>query len=109
MLKKRHQTKGKCAKRSRFSPMHMLMGPIKRNAKVQAVLAGAITWSLAWKGVALWRAAKNDSKPWFVTLLVVNTLGVLDAFYIFVIDRRSHLREREINAIYAEADASDDL
>jgi hypothetical protein len=43
-----------------------------------------VLWSLAWKGWALWRAAKNDSKVWFVVLLVVNTLGILDILYLFV-------------------------
>jgi hypothetical protein len=43
-----------------------------------------LAWSLVWKGLALWRAAKNDSKPWFVVLLVVNTLGVLEILYLYV-------------------------
>ncbi len=31
-----------------------------------------LLWTLAWKGYALWRAAKNDQKYWYVVLLVVN-------------------------------------
>ena len=42
-------------------------------------------WSLIWKGFALWRSAQDQSKVWFVVLLVVNTLGVLEIVYIFVI------------------------
>ena len=42
-----------------------------------------IVWSLAWKAASLWRAAKDDSKPWFATLFVTNTGGILDALYIF--------------------------
>lgn len=52
------------------------------------VLVALIAWSLAWKGLALWRAARNDSKPWFVVLLLVNTLGVLEILYLFVFGRR---------------------
>lgn len=44
-------------------------------------------WSLAWKGWALWKAAKADSKIWFVVLLLVNTVGILDILYIFVISK----------------------
>lgn len=44
----------------------------------------ALAWSLVWKGMALWRAAKNDSKPWFIVLLVVNTLGILEILYLYV-------------------------
>lgn len=40
-------------------------------------------WILPWKGVALWRAAKNEQKKWFVALLVLNTLAILEIIYIF--------------------------
>lgn len=52
-----------------------------------AVIA-AVAWTLAWKGASLWRAARNGSKPWFVALLLTNTLGALDAVYLFGVDRR---------------------
>lgn len=39
-------------------------------------------WSLAWKGIALWYAARNGQKWWFIALLVINTLGVLEIVYI---------------------------
>lgn len=54
----------------------------------RAVLIAVIAWSLAWKGVSLWRAARNGSKPWFVALLLSNTLGVLDAVYLFAVEGR---------------------
>ena len=47
-----------------------------------------LAWSLAWKGWALWRAAKNDSIPWFVALLIVNTLGILEILYLFVFGKK---------------------
>lgn len=40
-------------------------------------------WELGWKGWALWLAARNNSKPWFVALLVINSSGLLPIFYIF--------------------------
>lgn len=42
-----------------------------------------IVWTLVWKGLALWRAARKNSPIWFVVLLVVNTIGVLDILYYF--------------------------
>lgn len=42
-------------------------------------------WTLFWKGLALWRAARNDSRPWFIILLLVNTLGILEIIYLFII------------------------
>jgi methionyl-tRNA synthetase len=47
------------------------------------VLLALVLWTLPWKGVALWRAAHNDDKKWFIALLVVNTLGLLEIAYIF--------------------------
>ncbi len=41
------------------------------------------SWELVWKGIALWRASKDDSKAWFVTLLVINTVGLLPIAYLF--------------------------
>jgi hypothetical protein len=40
-------------------------------------------WSLPWKGIAMWKAARNNSRTWFIVLLVVNTVGLLDIAYIF--------------------------
>ena len=42
-----------------------------------------LLWVLPWKGVALWKAAKNSQKKWFIVLLVVNTLALLEIVYIF--------------------------
>ena len=44
-------------------------------------------WSLFWMGLALWKAAKNESKIWFVILLLVHTVGILDILYIFVFSK----------------------
>lgn len=41
-------------------------------------------WELFWKGIALWHAARRDSKPWFVILLVVNSVGILSIIYLFI-------------------------
>ncbi|QNE37820.1 hypothetical protein F1C12_18885 [Leifsonia shinshuensis] len=54
----------------------------------RVLVVAVVAWSLAWKGASLWRAARNGSKPWFVTLLLTNTLGVLDAVYLFGVARR---------------------
>ena len=42
-----------------------------------------IIWSILWKGVALWKAAINGSKPWFIAILILNTSGILEIIYIF--------------------------
>ena len=52
------------------------------------VLIVLVLWSLAWKGVALWRAARRRQLGWDVVLLVVNTVGILEIIYIFLVARR---------------------
>ena len=48
-----------------------------------------LIWSLPWKGYALWTAAKRGHKIWFVALLVLNTLAILDIVYLFVIVKKT--------------------
>jgi hypothetical protein len=44
-------------------------------------------WSAIWKGLALWKAAKKDSKVWFVLLFVINTMGLLEILYIYLLNK----------------------
>jgi hypothetical protein len=44
-------------------------------------------WSMIWKGIALWKSARNKNVAWFVVFLIVNTLGILEILYIFVFSR----------------------
>jgi hypothetical protein len=55
------------------------------------IFALVMIWTIPWKGVALWRAARNQSIIWFVILLVVNTLGILEIIYIFIFSRKKIL------------------
>ncbi len=34
-----------------------------------------IAWSVIWKGLALWPAARNRQLVWYLALLIVNTVG----------------------------------
>ena len=54
-----------------------------------SMMLGLIVWSLAWKGLALWKAARSGHKGWFVALLVVNTLGILDILYLYVFSEKN--------------------
>ena len=44
-----------------------------------------VLWSLFWKGLALWHSAQRGQYWWFVILLVVNTLGILEIVYYFFV------------------------
>jgi len=47
------------------------------------ILLLILAWTIPWKAVALWRSAKNSQKKWFVVMLVLNTLAILEIVYIF--------------------------
>ena len=44
-----------------------------------------VAWSIVWKGLALWHAARRGEYWWFMALLVINTLGLLEIIYLFFI------------------------
>ena len=48
-----------------------------------------IIWSLAWKGVALWRSARRNDVWWFIAIMIVNTLGILEIIYIVFFSERA--------------------
>jgi len=52
------------------------------------LIALLVLWITPWKGMALWKAAKNNHKQWFIALLVINTLGILEILYIFVFGKK---------------------
>ncbi len=51
-------------------------------------VALAIVWSLVWKGLALWQSAGLRQKYWFIAILIINTLGILEIIYIFFVARK---------------------
>ncbi len=51
------------------------------------LLIASVVWVLPWKGLALWRAARKDSKIWFIALLVINTFALLEIVYVFFGDK----------------------
>lgn len=51
------------------------------------VMVLVIVWSIFWKGVALWKSAREDSRFWFVAFLLINTFGILEILYLFVFSK----------------------
>ncbi len=46
-----------------------------------------IIWSTVWKGLALWHSARRAEYVWFIVLLLVNTAGILELVYLFLIKK----------------------
>jgi len=50
-----------------------------------------IAWTLYWKGVALWKSARLGSQGWFIALLIINTIGILEILYIYVFSKKKEM------------------
>ena len=53
-------------------------------------------WTLPWKGVALWKAANLNQRNWFIILLIVNTVAILEIIYIFAVARPREKKSGEM-------------
>lgn len=46
-------------------------------------------WVYAWKAIALWHAARNGSRGWFVILLIDNSISILEIIYVLFVARKN--------------------
>lgn len=51
------------------------------------VVIPLLAWTTFWKGLALWKAARTKQLTWFVILLLINTVGLLEIAYIYYLNR----------------------
>lgn len=56
-----------------------------------------LAWSLPWKGLSLWKAARLNHKKWFIVLLLVNTLAIIDIYYIYRVSNKYKVEVEEKN------------
>ncbi len=47
-----------------------------------------VIWSIAWKAIATWHAARNSQLGWFIALFIINTVGVLEIIYLAFFSKR---------------------
>lgn len=52
------------------------------------LFAALLVWSLVWKGLALWKAARLSHKVWFIIILVANTAGILEIIYLLFVAKK---------------------
>lgn len=52
------------------------------------IIIVVMVWSLIWKGLALWKSAELKQKHWFIAILILNTLGILEIIYLFLVARK---------------------
>lgn len=50
-----------------------------------------IAWSILWKALALWHAARNNQLAWYIWLVIINTAGILEIIYLIFFRRKKFL------------------
>jgi hypothetical protein len=54
-----------------------------------------VLWTIPWKVYSLWLAAKRDHKKWFVAIVLLNTISILEIFYVRKIAKKSWAEVKE--------------
>jgi len=57
-----------------------------------------VVWQTIWKGIAMWKAARNNHKVWFIVFLVVNLLAIPEILYIIFWSKPKQAKEAEEKA-----------
>lgn len=57
-------------------------------------------WTLFWKALALWHAARRGNTAWFIVLFLVNTAGILDIIYLIIAGKL------KIGGLFSKSDSS---
>lgn len=63
--------------------MNLGQNEIFSNPQYAILYLIATIWVVGWKGLALWRAGKLGQRNWFVAILVISSLGILEIVYLF--------------------------
>jgi methionyl-tRNA synthetase len=54
------------------------------------ILVVIVIWSIVWKLIALWKAARKHHVVWFIVLALVNTVGILEILYFYIFSEMKH-------------------
>lgn len=74
-----------------MNPIQQLLQQTSTNQTLIPIL---LLWSTVWKGLALWGAAKNEQKYWFIPLLVINLFGLPEIAYLFFFQKEGRWLEK---------------
>ncbi len=68
------------------------------NDNLDLIIITVITiWSTLVKGIALWRSANLKQQNWFIVMLIVNTVGIVELVYLFRFSKK-RLTKAEIKS-----------
>lgn len=59
-----------------------------------------LAWEIGWRGWGLWRSARGEQRYWFIAILLINSLGILPIFYLFVFSDEKKMKK--INSYFVK-------
>lgn len=57
------------------------------NGGFAVILTILVLWTIPWKALALWRSARHGQKWWFIVFMIINTVGLLEIFYLLILPK----------------------
>lgn len=74
------------------NPIFAQLDSLMRGEAVPFLFIGGffalIIWSIVWKGLGMWKAARHGQNGWFIALLILNTMGILPILYILFFQKK---------------------
>ena len=75
-----------------FTALHSPITP-RLIERISPLILVVVLWTVTLKGFALWYAARGRQKWWFIALLILNTLGILEIVYLIWFRLRNEVEE----------------
>jgi len=54
-----------------------------------------IFWEGVWKGIAMWKAGRNNQLAWFISIFILNTAGILPIVYLLFFRKNKVKKSRK--------------
>ncbi|MFH1211854.1 MAG: DUF5652 family protein [Candidatus Woesearchaeota archaeon] len=54
-----------------------------------AALIPLMIWEAIWKGIALWKAGRNNQLGWYICIFIFNTIGILPILYLLFFQKKN--------------------
>ncbi len=56
---------------------------------LKIVLIVVSIWAIPWKIYGAWLAARHENRKWFLAIIILNTLSILELYYIFFVLKKT--------------------
>jgi uncharacterized membrane protein len=77
-------------------PFTYLMLNGAHNVLFFLLLIPLVIWEAIWKGIGLWKSAKNSQLAWFVAILIINSLGILPIVYLLYFQAKAKNKSKKL-------------